>query len=231
MVFVNSMSDLFHEDVSFEFIAKVFAAMSITTRHTYQVLTKRPERMQEFFQWVADQEHDVIDPDETIIPKWQTCIPGKRGGYDCCGPAWPLTNVWLGVSVEDQDTADERIPILLNTPAAVRWISAEPLLDKINLHNISHSPVAHCALSGGFWGPAKGQGEKPDYSGNKLDWVVTGDESGPKARPADLEWYRSMRDECSHFGVPFFLKQLCVGGRKTKFENWSSDLRVREYPE
>ena len=137
MIFVNSMSDLFHPDVPFEFIDKVFAVMSCTTRHTYQILTKRPERMLEYFTEYLTMD-DVFDHPEQINaldvwPQWVAYREGKRGGYDNCGPAYPYENVWLGVSVEDQKTANERIPFLLKCPAAVRWISAEPLLDSIQL--------------------------------------------------------------------------------------------------
>ena len=144
MIFVNSMSDLFHPAVPFEYIAAVFFIMSVTSRHTYQVLTKRPERMLEFFRWAeANDPYECDSIDDGIewaarrIPAieelaWKPAT-AKRGGYDNCGPAFPYENVWLGVSVEDQATAEERIPLLLQVPAAVRWISAEPLLAKLNI--------------------------------------------------------------------------------------------------
>lgn len=146
MIFVNSMSDLFHEDVPFEFIDRCFNVMSACDWHTYQVLTKRPERMNEFF--------------------------GKHNP--------PSRNVWLGVSVEDQTTADERIPLLLQTPASVRWISAEPLLERINITK---------------------------YLG-KLDWVVVGGESGQSKRPFEIFWAQDLYNQCLGYKKPFFMKQV-----------------------
>ena len=158
-IFVNSMSDLFHQDIHDDFIGMVFRTMARAPQHTFQVLTKRAERMQ----------HLLTHP--------------KMRGFVGDAP-WPLPNVWIGVSVEDQATADKRIPLLLDTPAAVRWISAEPLLAPIDL--------AEHGLHGG-----PGQ----------LDWVVVGGESGPKARPMHPEWARGLRDQCSAAGVPFLFKQ------------------------
>lgn len=184
-IFVNSMSDLFHENVPFEFIASVFFVMGVTTRHTYQILTKRPERMLAFFDWLGE---DYRYDDERIMDNWPkglewTPAHGGRGGYDNCGPVWPYQNVWLGVSVEDQATADERIPLLLKAPAAVRWVSAEPLL----------GPV-------GIWPFLAG------YTG-RLDWVVVGGESGAKARPMHPDWARSLLHQCVLAGVPILFKQ------------------------
>ena len=154
MIFVNSMSDLFHEDVPFEFIKKVWDTMFDTSfephRHIYQILTKRPARMLEFSKWMGSQF--------------------QRIDYD---------NVWLGVSVEDQKTADERIPILLQTPAAIRWISAEPLLEKIDIMKFI-----------------------------QLDWVVVGGESGHRRRKFDIDWARKLRDDCKVKELPFFMKQV-----------------------
>lgn len=158
-IFVNSMSDLFHQDIHDDFIGMVFRTMARAPQHTFQVLTKRAERMQRL----------LTHP--------------KMRGFVGDAP-WPLPNVWIGVSVEDQATADERIPLLLDTPAAVRWISAEPLLAPIDL--------AEHGLHGG-----PGQ----------LDWVVVGGESGPKARPMHPEWARGLRDQCAAAAVPFLFKQ------------------------
>ena len=204
-IFVNSMSDLFHEDVPFQFIADVFAVMACTTRHTYQILTKRPARMLEFFNWLHDEGDAGTDalmaarmkvtgfwPNQVqptkVWPSWRPWREGKCGGYDNCGPLWPLENVWLGVSVEDQQTADERIPLLLDTPAAIHWVSAEPLLGPID-------------LSG------KMQWLKQFDRPPNIDWVVVGGESGQKARPTHPDWARSLRDQCVAAGVPFLFKQ------------------------
>lgn len=195
-IFVNSMSDLFHRDVPFEFIAAVFWVMGVTSRHTYQVLTKQPARMLEFFQWVT--EGAIIFDDDRIsshMPEniqWKPSSNG-RGGYDTCGPRYPYPNIWLGVSIEDQATADERIPLLLQTPAAVRWISAEPLLDSVDIHH----RLGACVFTG------RDQWE----TGRGIDWVVVGGESGPHARPMHPAWARSLRDQCQASGVPFLFKQ------------------------
>lgn len=165
-IFVNSMSDLFHENVPFDMVHRIMMQMDFANHHTYQVLTKRPARMLEFFDW------------------WGT--EAKRRF------AAEMPHIWLGVSVEDQATADERIPLLLQTPSAVRWISAEPLLGPIDFS--------------GRWVPY----ENPAIHENmleRLDWVVVGGESGKNARPMQLNWARTLRDQCQSAGVPFFFKQ------------------------
>ncbi|CAJ1003906.1 DUF5131 family protein [Brevibacillus aydinogluensis] len=177
-IFVNSMSDLFHEDVPEGFIGSVWDVMARTPRHTYQILTKRPERMQE------------------LLSKWADDGWYWRREYGMwCGPlTGPLPNVWLGVSVENQKAADERIPLLLQTPAAVRFLSCEPLLGPVDLEFTA-------------------QFEHPDNEGygvtaiKGIDWVIVGGESGPNARPMHPEWVRGLRDQCEDYGVPFFFKQ------------------------
>ena len=139
----------------------------------------------------------------------------------------PPRNVWLGVSVEDQATADERIPLLLQTPAAVRWVSAEPLLEQIDLTKLGNSYVRRNALTGFL---DAGHATLMRDALPRLDWVVAGGESGPKARPSHPDWFRSLRDQCQAAGVPFFMKQITDKGRKVPFEQWPDDLRVREYP-
>jgi protein gp37 len=166
LIFVNSMSDLFHEDISFEFIAAVFSVMSDIDRHTYQVLTKRPKRMVDFFKW---QE--------------------VRYGFQ-----WlPSDNVWLGVSVEDQATADLRIPLLLSVTAAVRFLSCEPLLGIIKF-----KPVV--------WDTKLGNMQTPALF-NGIDWVIVGGESGHKARPLNPEWVKHIWAQCRVAKVPFMFKQ------------------------
>jgi protein gp37 len=168
-IFVNSMSDLFHESVSREQIMRVFAAMNAAQQHIYQILTKRPQRMMEL---ISD-------------------IRAVSG-------ATPPGNWWLGVSVEDQKTADERIPLLLNTPASVRWLSIEPLLGPVGI--ASWLRVRHVAP--GLIGAALGLGFD-----SRVDWVVVGGESGPNARPMHPQWVRDLRNQCTDAGVPFFFKQ------------------------
>jgi len=199
-IFVNSMSDLFHPDVPFEFIAAVFFVMAHTTRHTYQILTKRPERALAFFRWVAagegvfpdDRISDVAMENPAIKALGWEPANSRRGGYDNCGPAYPYENVWLGVSVENQATADERIPLLLQCPAAVRWISAEPLLGPISFVGcwVEHAdPRVH------------------ENWLERIGWVVAGGESGRDARPMHPSWARDLRDQCAALDVPFLFKQ------------------------
>lgn len=199
-VFVNSMSDLFHEQVSDEFIAEVFAIMARAPRHTFQILTKRPERMLAF---CSREAH------------WWG---NKAGIAHRADYGYPLPNVWLGVSVENQHWADERIPLLLETPAAVRFISAEPLLGSVDLPIGRASSRCEC-------------GEIRQNCGcHSLDWVIVGGESGPGHRPFDPEWARSLRDQCAAAGVALFVKQLGGARPGTALEDLPEDLRIREYP-
>lgn len=184
-IFVNSMSDLFHPDVPDEFIWKVFQSMVYgNRRHTFQILTKRPERMM----------------------KWMNANQTKFWHYsETKTKLWPDPCIWLGVSVENQETADERIPLLLATPAAVRFISYEPALGPVNLKLVRHEPCNHPGCFSHVSHPCEGCG----YQAGKLplDWVIAGGESGPFARPAHPDWLRSVRDQCRHAGIPFFFKQ------------------------
>ncbi|PAU79182.1 DUF5131 family protein [Halomonas salipaludis] len=235
-IFVNSMSDLFHESVPFEFVAAVFGVMASTPHHTYQVLTKRPQRMLEFFAWLAQQakganerymssnryrggveaRQALRDQGKASLDEPRPPVEMVRGLYDIATPiisphmdgqsryhhlqhlgerhwrSWPLDNVWLGVSVEDQATAEERIPLLLETPAAVRWLSMEPLL----------GPVCFA----GMWIPFKNPAIHVNML-ERLDWVVVGGESGKKARPMHPDWARVIRDQCAGAEVPFLFKQ------------------------
>jgi len=223
-IFVNSMSDLFHPAVPFEFIAAVFFVMAHTTRHTYQILTKRPERALEFFRWVAagegvfpgDRISDVAMANPAIKALGWEPTNGKRGGYDNCGPAYPFENVWLGVSVEDQAAADERIPLLLQCPASVRWVSAEPLLGPVDLTRVHGVP--HCAPFDSLTPKPNGYVRCVTHAAGYcmsdcawrwpgLDWVVVGGESGRDARPMHPDWARTLRDQCAAAGVPFLFKQ------------------------
>jgi protein gp37 len=188
-IFVNSMGDLFHESILDAWIDLVFAVMALAPQHQFLVLTKRPERMQNYTRNPATPERIAkagahmenakgFDGDITESAIWDA--------------GWPLPNVWKGVSVEDQPRADERIPILLDTPAAVRWISAEPLLGAVDLRVYMPNALWNNLAS---W-------KQPE-----LDWIVAGGESGPGARPCHPDWARSLRDQCAAAGVPFFWKQ------------------------
>lgn len=188
-IFVNSMSDLFHEDVPDSFVYQVFAVMAMSPQHTFQVLTKRPERMLSYMQMVGRSAAILDGAARTIGYTFKSPLD-----TDVYLVAWPLPNVWLGVSVEDQEAADERIQLLLQTPAAVRWISAEPLLGPVSLVVPFDGAKVDTAV-----------GAKPGIPA--LDWVVAGGESGPKARPTHPDWLRSLRDQCKAAGVPFLFKQ------------------------
>ena len=227
-VFVNSMSDLFHDAVPERFIADVFAVMAITQRHTYQVLTKRHGRMRSL----------LLSPEFFDLVAAAVRVRGEVYSRELVG--WPLPNVWLGVSVEDQKRADLRIPALLDTPAAVRFLSCEPLLGPVNL--FGDGQVSDCESAG----PAithEGFSTRTDYGTgvewdcdhqSGIDWVIVGGESGPGARPMALEWAEDLVFECQSLDVPVFVKQLgsAYGAHKGgDMDTWPANLRVREFPE
>lgn len=193
MIFVNSLSDVFHKDVSFPYIAAIFGVMGLAHNHTFQVLTKRHERMEEFYEWLQFESH------KAGRSLFQTCAfwlnEYKNSAYmrdhqpeQIEIPAeilsgevalnWPLDNVWMGVSVEDQERCEERIPYLQRIPAAVRFLSMEPMVGEVN---------------------------DLDLSG--IHWVILGGESGNGSRPMNPDWVRYVRDRCDEEGVPFFMKQ------------------------
>lgn len=205
-VFTNSMSDLFHDKIPDDYIARVFAVMHQAPQHTFQVLTKRHGRMRALLN----------------APRWfellQEAIDGLYADADeqLLREPWPPRNVWLGVSVEDQKWADIRIPALLETPAAVRWLSCEPLLGRVDLSGYLRS-FGDCATcdgagsvpvsGGGAACPACGYDLRSLAGPSPISWVVGGGESGPGARPAHPDWFRSLRDQCTTAGVPYFHKQ------------------------
>jgi protein gp37 len=180
MVFVDSMGDLFHENVPNAFILQVFEIMKQCPQHTFQILTKRPERVLRWFntEWFF----------EDVLP-----------------------NLWIGVSVEDQKAAEERIPLLLQTSATVRFVSCEPLLDELHLENY---------FTRVFNGGGKFRG---------VDWVIAGCESGAKRRLAEVDWFRSLRDQCQKADIPFFMKQMEVDGKVRKLPLLES-RRWMEFP-
>lgn len=208
MIFVSAQSDLFHDDVPAEFIAETFAVMAQARQHRFQVLTKRIERA----------AYLLSDP-----PSHTT---------------WPLPNVWIETSVEDKQRADERIPVLLDVPAAVRFLSVEPLLGSVDLRLTRAAPLM--------------AGDGPNarcFSSDRLGlhWVIVGGESGPGARPMRLEWARSIVEQCSDARVACFVKQLGANAIETDPlygyinirlrdskggdpSEWPEDLRVREFP-
>lgn len=184
-IFVNSMSDLFHKDVPDSFIAEVFNRMMFFNQHTFIVLTKRAERMQS---WVSSHFK------------------------------FPVPNVWLGVSAENQQYADERIPFLLHTPATVRLVSIEPMLGPVDLMPFLKCEMVKGPEIGYPTGTIHGVDNPPKQYGarlrSSLDWVICGCESGPGARPADIEWAASLMYQCQDAHVPFFFKQWIFGAKE-----------------
>jgi len=195
-VFVNSMTDMFHEGYTNEEIAAVFGVMAATPQHTYQMLTKRAHRMREWFEWIARFDctaaNACIGAGEGMIQDSVGRLTARMTGHYGHIP-WPLRNVWLGVSVENQVAADERIQPLLATPAVVRFLSCEPLLDRLDLGWYLDRQLSN-------------QHGDPLPTTN-LSWIIAGCESGPRARPCQVEWLRLLRDQCADARVPFFLKQ------------------------
>lgn len=203
MIFVNSMSDLFHPAVPDDFIDSVFGIMwaclygrNEQDGHVFQVLTKRADRMRDYMS--TDRRE-----------AWARAAVHHGGGIDPDGIfdqtlnfEGPHPRIWLGVSVEDQAAADERIPLLLDTPAAVRWISAEPLLRPVSLTK------EYLSMKCGGTYPFRSLGDEHRTKLiDLLDWVVVGGESGPQARPMHPAWARGLRDQCAAAGVPFLFKQ------------------------
>lgn len=207
-IFVNSMSDLFHEALTNEQIAAVFGVMAAAPQHTFQVLTKRAERMHAWFAW-AGREFALRQRGITSAPHvframldaaFEELGKPHKPALDASWSAheddlWPLPNVWLGVSVEDQERT-ERIPWLLKTPARIRFLSCEPLLGELDIRQ-HFGPQSLSFSASGRGALARG-----------IDWVIAGAESGRGARPCEVGWLRSLRDQCrAPYAVPFFLKQ------------------------
>lgn len=230
-IFVDSMSDLFHDGVPDEYIAAVFGVMAAARRHTFQVLTKRPERARDWFaktafsangaaRECAFQAHYAMDDDEAIRDTLEPAFTAL----------WPLPNVWLGVSVEDQRAADERIPLLLQIPAAVRFLSCEPLIGRVSIRGAAlgyavdrPADCARCGRGHGFsrcpnYGsiaPArvgKQHGDAIDcpefVSKNGIGWVIVGGESGPKARPMNTAWAARLVQDAKDIGAKVYVKQM-----------------------
>jgi protein gp37 len=262
MVFVNSMSDLFHDSIPNGFIAEAFAVMAMSPLHTFQILTKRHGRMRSllnspgFWRLVGQQGVGIA-------------MSRTRGQYPVAGPmaltadsstdgweaASPLPNVWLGVSVEDQKRADLRIPALLATPAAVRFLSCEPLLAAVDLSKWLTYECPRCfrrqpwsdglSIAAGdhtdeYWCQTCGA-EVPLESCEPpaLHWVIAGGESGPGARPMHPGWAQTLRDQCQAVGMPYFFKQAgrelakewgCASSKGDNPSEWPEQF-PREFPD
>lgn len=202
MVFVCSMGDLFHEDVPTPVIFELLEVMRSCPRHTFQVLTKRAQRMQQ------------------VVVSWTYQLHQQMPEAP-----WVHHNIWFGVTAENERRLDERLPDLVRTPAIVRFLSLEPLLEPINLGLPGTVPKS--------WDPAGYQ-----LVGDKIDWVIVGGESGFAARMCDPDWIRDVIEQCRDMDVPVFVKQLGTewargrsGARKGGLmSDWPEDLRVREWP-
>lgn len=234
-IFVNSMSDLFHEDVPNEFIRRIFSIMGEARHHQFMILTKRPKRMKEVITEIV-REGDFAT---------------LQGSTE---PPFPWPNVLLGVSVENQQAANERIPELLQTPAAIRFLSCEPLLGPVEIleelmQGVDPGKCGNCGKSHGFtrcsnYGRVSKISERYRCHDFKrvdfaIDWVVVGGESGHKARPMELDWARSLRDQCQAAAVPFFMKQMgSVFAKENGFldpkgcdwSEWNQEFKIREFP-
>jgi protein gp37 len=215
-IFPCSMTDLFGEWMSNEMLDRVFAVMALCPQHTFLPLTKRAERMRDYIEGTPVVPEGYMAGPATEDRVWARSgdLLGERNrSFD-----WPLPNLWAGVSIEDQRRADERIPFLFQTPAAVRWLSLEPLLEHVEP-----------SLS---WG------------GKRINWVIVGGESGPGARPFGIGWARSIIEQCREAGTACFIKQVGARpyygvpacGPKLRdrkggdISEWPVDIRVREYP-
>jgi protein gp37 len=237
-IFVCSMADIFHKNVPDEWLDKIFAYMAIANHHTYQILTKRPERMAEYF---------TVESANRVTTLYHQLLKDGVGGKikqdwverHCTvfqiDEWWPLNNVWLGVSVENQKAADSRIPILLETPAKVRFLSCEPLLGEVNLSEYLEIDCYVDSMS------------TPDGSGRidikPINLIIAGGESGPNARVCHVEHLRSLVQQCQEAEVPVFVKQLGklpllnngpykISDRKGGiFSEFPEDLEVREFPQ
>lgn len=254
-IFVNSLSDLFHESVSDETIDRIFAVMALCPQHQFLVLTKRSARMREYFGYRGTPDRIYHLACDMIVEEMLDVIAIAPGIDESLAPEgkprvylgqWPIPNVWLGVSVENQQAADERIPDLLATPAAIRWLSCEPLVAPVDVRK--WTPECYeCGLTCGLRLPGPPEIERCTECGEEcgpdtdpvisdgcpkcggelecvcpdcghymvhehpdtpcIDWVVAGGESGAKARPANPQWFRNLRDQCAAADVSFFFKQ------------------------
>lgn len=217
--FTCSWSDFFI-DTADPWRDEAMAIIALTPEITYQVLTKRIDRAHAYLS-------DPKLPERIMAAMRQVRAHlGLPTTDDMFPPQLPLPNLWLGASVENQQYANERIPVLLETPAVIRWLSCEPLLGPVDLYETPAGDVTH-----GPCGDTHCTDETCRDGYATLDWIVVGGESGPKARPMDVAWARQLRDQCDSDGIPFFMKQM--GGVRDKrgdLESIPEDLRIRQMP-
>lgn len=220
-VFVQSIGDLFHEKVPDGFIDKVMAVIQLSHQHTFLILTKRAERMAQYFERLQGEDRFV----------WLEEAYRQLGVHPPVASIWPMPWLWLMVTAENQEQADRRISYLLQTPAAVRGVSVEPMLSPIDLtrfrfHSNKEWWKEEC-MHIGF----KGKCVNPKHW-NNVDWIVIGCESGPNRRPMEPEWAIDLVRQCDAAGVAAFVKQIPVNGRVSKDPSeWPTELQRREWPE
>jgi protein gp37 len=236
------------EDVPDEYLDRVFLRMALNRRHRFLILTKRPERMSAYCRRVMPSpSQEELDEVTALTTPAERAEVGDWARLTVMGAAEPPPNIWLGTSVEDQASADERIPHLLATPAAVRFLSCEPLIGPVELD----FTMAAKRVTERHPEPGGGERITGEWKVPGIDWVIVGGESGPRARPMDLEWARSLVAQCRAAGVKPFVKQL--GSNPWEIEHldtgdhesypmklreshgrdmaeWPEDLRVREFP-
>ena len=206
-IFVCSMADLFHIDVHIEWLSKIFDVIKKCPQHTFIMLTKRPKRMDTFIvAWTGGYHHKIKYADINDAPIYK-----------------PLPNLWLGVTVEDQKAADERIPILIHIPAAKRFVSVEPMLEYVDLEYISTGPSTYMDALGGYKIDNNLPGVTSSIQG--LDWVIVGAETGSNARYMNPNWATIVRSQCNDKEVPFFFKKMSGG------VPIPDELKIREWPE
>lgn len=264
-IFVASMSDVFHESLPDHAIDAICAVMAATPRHTYQVLTKRPERAAAWFRRVESEpgrfladamERVGFDSDDAMhaanwVNGWSRYAdqPDDGNPLDGTQRRWPLPNVWLGTSIEDQVSAERRIPHLLGCPAAIRFVSVEPLLEPVDLKRWMWP--THDSWPSRFKTPEQARAAGATVTRHRqalvaanrrfLDWVITGGESGSRARQCDVAWIRSIVRDCHAADVACFVKQLgtrqIIDGAEVISRDrggdpstWPEDLRVRQFP-
>lgn len=255
MIFVNSTSDFFFEKIPLEFRDRMMAVMALAPRHTFQVLTKRAEVMREYLNDPAMPAR-VLDAARGLIAPKQWTDDFNQLSYDIENGRQFLPHVWWGVSAENQATANERIPALLDTNAAVRWVSYEPAIGPIDFEKIvdrETDPESYWyidALRGGLWDDANGQVSTGGQDVPALDWIVIGGEShkqASRARPFNLDWARDLVRASQGDGVAtaVFVKQLgsnpvellsgvqvplAFPGKADQPADFPEAIRVQNYP-
>lgn len=215
-VFVGSMTDLFHKKVPRDFVAAIFGVMAATPQHKFMLLTKRPDRASEWFRWM---DHDQQIRMHEHVKHWMGYDNPDRPAVN--ESRWPLPNVWMGTTIWDQPSADRNVPILLTIPAAVRYVSIEPMLGPVQLGHMDAEKAGHpeyCWINS-LTGRHTDMG-RPCPPVPHLDWVICGAETGPGKRQMDNAWARALQHQCSVAEVPFLFKKDSRGQRKINGRTW-----------